>query len=126
MVPLQIGKYRGSKLDIHTRHPTPWFFRHLRGSGAPARVKNELWTLTHFVIGEHPRYYFSCIVALDATSYRPTRISVPFLFNSSLVEFCINIRVEGKKIKCIYSTVDDNLCEITFQIKDEDWIQVYR
>ena len=124
--PLQIGKYRGSKLDIHTLHPTPWFFRHLRGSGAPARVKNELWTLTHFVIGEHPRFYFSCIVALDAKSYRPTRVSVPFLFNSSLVEFCINIRVEGKKIKCIYSTVDDNLSEITFQIKDEDWIQVYR
>ena len=124
--PVQIGKYRGSKLDIHTRHPTPWFFRHLRGSGAPVRVKNELWTLTHFVIGEHPRIYFSCIVALDAKSYRPTRVSLPFLFNSSLVEFCINIRVEGKKIKCIYSTVDDNLSEITFQIKDEDWIQVYR
>ena len=124
--PVQIGKYRGSKLDIHTQHPTPWFFRHLRGSGAPARVKNELWTLTHFVIGEHPRIYFSCIVALDAKSYRPTRVSLPFLFNSSLVEFCINIRVEGKKIKCIYSTVDDNLSEITFQIKDEDWIQVYR
>ena len=124
--PLQIGTYRGSKLDIHTRHTTPWFFRHLRGSGAPARVKNELWVLTHFVIGEHPRYYFSCIVALDAKSYRPTRISVPFLFNSSLVEFSLNIRVEGKKIKCIYSTVDDNLSEVTFQIKDEDWIQVYR
>jgi hypothetical protein len=124
--PVQIGKYRGSKLDIHTRHTTPWFFRHLRGSGAPVRVKNELWTLTHFVIGEHPRIYFSCIVALDAKSYRPTRVSLPFLFNSSLVEFCINIRVEGKKIKCIYSTVDDNLSEITFQIKDEDWIQVYR
>lgn len=124
--PVQIGKYRGSKLDIHTKYPTPWFFRHLRGSGAPARVKNELWALTHFVIGEHPRIYFSCIVALDAKSYRPTRVSLPFLFNSSLVEFCINIRVEGKKIKCIYSTVDDNLSEITFQIKDEDWIQVYR
>ena len=124
--PLQVGKYRGSKLDIHTRHPTPWFFRHLRGSGAPAKVKNEWWALTHFVIGEHPRNYFSCIVVIDAESFRPKRISVPFLFHSTYVEFCSNIRVKGKTITCIYSTLDDNLSEISFQIKDEDWIQVYR
>jgi hypothetical protein len=124
--PLQVGKYRGSKLDIHTRHPTPWFFRHLRGSGAPAKVKNEWWALTHFVIGEHPRHYFSCIVVIDASSFRPKRISVPFLFHSTYVEFCSNIRVKGKTITCIYSTLDDNLSEISFQIKDEDWIQVYR
>jgi len=124
--PLQVGKYRGSKLDIHTRHPTPWFFRHLRGSGAPVKVKNELWALTHFVIGEHPRHYFSCVVVLDAGSYRPKRVSVPFLFHSTYVEFCSNLRVKGKTITCIYSTLDDNLSEISFQIKDEDWIQVYR
>ena len=124
--PLQVGKYRGSKLDIHTRHPTPWFFCHLRGSGAPAKVKNEWWALTHFVIGEHPRNYFSCVVVLDAASFRPKRISVPFLFHSTYVEFCSNIRVKGKTITCIYSTLDDNLSEISFQIKDEDWIQVYR
>jgi glycosyltransferase involved in cell wall biosynthesis len=124
--PLQVGKYRGSKLDIHTRHPTPWFFRHLRGSGAPAKVKNEWWALTHFVIGEHPRNYFSCVVVIDAESFRPKRISVPFLFHSTYVEFCSNIRVKGKTITCIYSTLDDNLSEISFQIKDEDWIQVYR
>jgi glycosyltransferase involved in cell wall biosynthesis len=124
--PLQIGKYRGSKLDIHTRHPTPWFFRHLRGSGAPAKVKNEWWALTHFVIGEHPRSYFSCVVVIDAASFRPKRISVPFLFHSTYVEFCSNIRVKGKTITCIYSTLDDNLSEISFQIKDEDWIQVYK
>jgi tetratricopeptide (TPR) repeat protein len=122
--PLQIGKYHGSKLDIHTRHTTPWFFRHLRGSGAPARTKNELWALTHFVIGEHPRNYFSCIVVLDDKTYVPKRISVPFLFHSNYVEFSMNIRVEGKNVKCIYSTLDDNPCEITFRIADEDWIQV--
>jgi glycosyltransferase involved in cell wall biosynthesis len=122
--PLQIGKYHGSKLDIHTRHTTPWFFRHLRGSGAPARTKNELWALTHFVIGEHPRNYFSCIVVLDDKTYIPKRISVPFLFHSNYVEFSMNIRVEGKNVKCIYSTLDDNPCEITFRIADEDWIQV--
>ena len=124
--PLQVGKYRGSKLDIHTRHATPWFFRHLRGSGAPVRVKNELWALTHFVIGEHPRHYFSCVVILDSVSFRPKRVSVPFLFHSTYVEFCSNLRVKGKTITCIYSTLDDNLSEISFQIKDEDWIQVYR
>lgn len=124
--PLQIGKFRGCKMDIHTRHPTPWFFRHLRGSAAPARTKNELWALTHFVIGEHPRNYFSCIVVLDDTTYRPKRVSIPFLFHSTYVEFSMNIRIEGKNVKCIYSTLDDNPCEITFQIKDEDWIQVYK
>jgi len=124
--PLQIGTYRGSKLDIHTRHATPWFFRHLRGSGAPARTKNELWALTHFVIGEHPRNYFSCIVVLDDKTYMPKRVSIPFLFHSNYVEFSMNIRVEGKNVKCIYSTLDDNPCEITFRMQDEDWIQVYK
>jgi len=124
--PLQIGKYRGSKIDIHTRHETPWFFRHLRGSGAPAHTKNEYWALTHFVIGEHPRNYFSCIVVLDDKTYVPKRVSVPFLFHSNYVEFSMNIRVEGKNVKCIYSTLDDNPCEITFRFKDEDWIQVYK
>jgi glycosyltransferase involved in cell wall biosynthesis len=123
--PLQVGKFNGAKMNIHTRHTTPWFFCHLRGSGAPARTKNELWTLTHFVIGEHPRNYFSCIVVLDDMTYAPKRVSVPFLFHSTYVEFSMNIRVEGKNVKCIYSTLDDNPCEITFRIKDEDWIQVY-
>ena len=123
--PLQVGKFNGAKMKIHTRHATPWFFRHLRGSGAPARTKNELWALTHFVIGEHPRNYYSCIVVLDDVTYSPKRVSVPFLFHSTHVEFSMNIRVIGKNIKCIYSTLDDNPCEITFRIKDEDWIQVY-
>lgn len=122
--PLQIGKFNGAKMNIHTRHPTPWFFRHLRGSGAPARTKNELWALTHFVIGEHPRNYFSCIVVMDDTTYAPKRVSIPFLFHSTYVEFSMNIRVEGKNVKCIYSTLDDNPCEITFRIKDEDWIHL--
>jgi glycosyltransferase involved in cell wall biosynthesis len=123
--PLQVGKFNGAKMNIHTRHTTPWFFRHLRGSGPPARTKNELWALTHFVIGEHPRNYYSCIVVLDDTTYSPKRVSVPFLFHSTHVEFSMNIRVIGKNVKCIYSTLDDNPCEITFRIKDEDWIQVY-
>ena len=61
---------------------------------------------------------------MDDTTYAPKRVSIPFLFHSTYVEFSMNIRVEGKNVKCIYSTLDDNPCEITFRIKDEDWIHL--
>jgi len=122
--PLQIGKFVDSKLVLHTTHKTPWFFKNLRGSAAPIVVKNELWALAHFVIGATPRVYYHCIVVLDNTTYAPKRISVPFLFYSKLIEFCINLSVKNDVITCMFAILDEAPYVATFKIPENSWIQV--
>ena len=122
--PLEIRTFVGTQAPIHTSHPTPAFFRHFRGSAAPIKVKNELWALTHFVIGERPRIYYHCIVVMDHATYRPKRISVPFLFYSKLIEFCINLSVVGSKITCMFAILDEAPYTATFSLTDDQWIQV--
>jgi hypothetical protein len=123
--PLEIRTFVGPRAPLHVSHETPWFFRHLRGSAAPIKVKNELWALTHFVIGATPRIYFHCIVVLDNATYRPKRISVPFVFYSKLIEFCINMSVSSaSKITCMFAILDEAPYTATFSIPDNQWIQV--
>lgn len=122
--PLEVRTFVGPRAPLHVSHQTPWFFRHLRGSAAPIKVKNELWALTHFVIGATPRIYFHCIVVLDNATYRPKRISVPFVFYSKLIEFCINLSVSGSKITCMFAILDEAPYTATFSIPDDQWIQV--
>ena len=122
--PLEIRTFVGTQAPLHKSHETPQFFKHFRGSAAPIKVKNELWALTHFVIGERPRIYYHCIVVMDDTTYRPKRISVPFLFYSKLIEFCINLSVSGSKITCMFAILDEAPYTATFSLSDDQWIQV--
>jgi hypothetical protein len=122
--PLEIREFSGNKAPLVVTHKTPWFFRNLRGSARPVVVKNELWALTHFVIGASPRIYYHCIVVLDAKTYIPKRISLPFLFYSELIEFCINMTVNGNSLTCMFAILDESPYLATFTIADTDWIQV--
>ena len=122
--PLEVRTFVGTQAPLNVSHTSPTFFKHLRGSAAPIKVKNELWALTHFVIGTTPRIYYHCIVVLDSTTYVPKRISVPFLFYSKLIEFCINLSVVGSKITCMFAVLDDAPYVATFSLSDDQWIQV--
>jgi len=121
--PLEIRSFAGNKAPLVKSYPTPWFFRHLRGSARPIKVKDELWALSHFVIGAAPRIYYHCIVALDAETYQPRRMTLPFLFYSELIEFCINLSVSGKMVTCMFAVLDDAPYTATFTLEDSDWIQ---
>ena len=123
--PLEVRKFAGSSSTVVSSHSTPWFFRNLRGSARPVTVKNELWALTHFVIGSSPRIYYHCIVVLDPKTYAPKRMSLPFVFYSELIEFCINLSVSGNKVTCMFAILDDAPYTATFAVTDTDWIQVY-
>ena len=52
-------------------------------------------------------------------------MSLPFVFYSELIEFCINLSVSGNKVTCMFAILDDAPYTATFAVTDTDWIQVY-
>lgn len=122
--PLEVGHLEETKLVIDTRHTTPWFFQHLRGSAAPIRLGNDLLFLVHFVEYTQPRKYYHCFVTLDATTYAPLRISLPFVFAASGIEYCIGVARTGSALECIFSSWDDNPRIVTIPLASIEWLHV--
>ncbi len=122
--PLQVGQIKSNKLAITKTHTTPWFFQHLRGSAVPFQVEKELWTLTHFVEYGSPRKYFHCMVVLDADTYKPLRISLPFAFRKIGIEYCIGMRPLEKAIEFVFSSWDDNPMITEIPLTSFQWLQV--
>jgi glycosyltransferase involved in cell wall biosynthesis len=122
--PLQVGQIRDSKFVVTTTHPTPWFFQHLRGSAPPFRVDSELWTLTHCVEYSSPRKYFHCWVVLDAVTYKPLRISLPFCFRKPSIEYCLGVTPTETAIECVVSSWDDSPMTIQIPLQSLQWIQM--
>lgn len=92
--PLTIGKVATcstgpSRLDISCEHPTPTWFRHLRGSAPPVELEDGLWTLVHIVAPKIPRVYLHCWVLLAKETYLPLAYSPPFHFKNLGVEYCL-------------------------------------
>jgi hypothetical protein len=123
--PLEVGKLVDNKLEIHTRHTTPWLFNHLRGSAIPIRVDDDLWVLVHYVEYSAPRKYFHCFVKLDATTYKPIAVSLPFVFRERTIEYAMGCRINEEKTKITFgfSTMDDNPCLMTVPVSEFQWIQ---
>jgi hypothetical protein len=120
--PLQMGVIKGSKLEIQATHPTPWFFKHLRGSAIPIRMGPEVWALVHYVEYSQPRKYYHCIVALDGDDYRPRRITLPFTFKATGIEYCLGWSSEGESLTFAFSSWDDNPCVTTAPLSRFEWI----
>jgi glycosyltransferase involved in cell wall biosynthesis len=122
--PLRVGQLSDNKLVVKTTHETPWFFRHLRGSAVPFRVDSELWALVHCVEYSTPRKYFHCMAVLDAATYKPLRISLPFAFRAVGIEYCIGMRPLERAIEFVFSSWDDNPCITEIALADFEWLQV--
>jgi glycosyltransferase involved in cell wall biosynthesis len=122
--PLQIGVVRDKSLVIQTTHTTPWFFKHLRGSAIPIRVGSELWALTHYVEYSQPRKYYHCIVALDGEEYIPRRMTLPFVFKASGIEYCLGWKMENEGITFAFSSWDDNPCLTTAPLSRFEWVSL--
>lgn len=120
--PLQVGSIKGGKLSIQASYPTPWFFKHLRGSAVPIRMGSDLWVLTHYVEYCQPRKYYHCIVTLDSEDYTPRRMCLPFLFKTPGIEYCLGWRVEGDSVTFAFSSWDDNPCLTTVPLSRFEWI----
>jgi len=119
--PLEIGRFEGAELKIIASYKMPWLFQHFRGSAIPVRVGNELWALVHFVEYTMPRKYFHCFVALDQRNYKPTRISVPFVFRQKTIEYCLGVTIKGTQATCYVSTMDDSPVIVEFDTSQLSW-----
>lgn len=122
--PLQVGQIKDNRLEITKTIETPWFFQHLRGSAVPFRVGPDLWCLLHFVEYGSPRSYYHCVVILNAETYVPHTISLPFRFRTSGIEYCLGARPVPNGIECAVSSWDDSPCIVTLPISDMKWLQL--
>ena len=122
--PLRIGQIEGNQLVFKQTLKTPDFFRHLRGSAVPTRVNDELWCLVHYVHHSTPRKYYHCIVKMNATTYKPNSISLPFVFRKEGIEYCLSMTYEKNELEFIFSSWDDNPCITRVPLELLEWIQV--
>ena len=120
--PFQIGTVKDDKLVIQATHKTPWFFKHLRGSAIPIRIGQELWALTHYVEYTQPRKYYHCIVALDGDDYTPQRLTLPFTFKATGIEYCLGWKVDQEGVTFAFSSWDDNPCLTTAPLSRFEWL----
>lgn len=120
--PLQIGTVKSEGLVIQAHHPTPWYFKHLRGSACPIRVGTELWALVHSVEYSQPRKYFHSIVALDGEDYTPLRVSLPFCFKETGIEYCLGWEKTNNELTFAFSSWDDNPCVVTAPLTRFEWL----
>jgi glycosyltransferase involved in cell wall biosynthesis len=120
--PLHILNTKG---EIVTTHETPpWFFL-LRGS-APAKLyKGRLWALAHFVEYTNPRKYYHCFVTLQPDTYKPVSVSLPFVFKSPGVEYCVSFTItESGTIDCYVSFQDQASSVVTFSEDDLEFLSI--
>jgi hypothetical protein len=119
---LRIGHLDGTKLVIDKEHATPWLFQHIRGSAVPIQVRDELWCLVHFVMYSSPRKYYHCIVSLDAKTYAPKQMTLPFMFRSEGIEYCLSMTQVKNELEFVFSSWDDNPMSTRAAISDLEWI----
>jgi hypothetical protein len=105
-------------------HPTSPFWSLLRGSAPPIRVGDEWWALTHCVQYSKPRMYYHCVVALDPSTYAPRRISLPFVFRSPGIEYCVSVRHVEESLECYVSFQDTEASRATIPLSALRWISV--
>jgi hypothetical protein len=69
-------------------YTVPPLFKLFRGSAPPFKKESEWWILVHMVEYSKPRVYYHCFVVVDE-NYKPTRVSLPFVFKSPEIEYCV-------------------------------------
>lgn len=101
----------------------PPFFQLLRGSAPPFQRNGEWWTLVHFVDYTKPRRYYHCFVILSS-DFVPRRVSLPFVFQSVGVEYCICIQDVGDAVECYTSSNDSNPTRVRIPNSALSWLSI--
>lgn len=123
--PLNIGKIIGNKFVSAIKHTTPNIFKLFRGS-APTRIHDDsLWALVHLTECSKPRKYYHCFVELEMNTYKPKRMTLPFVFRSVGVEYCLSFDFKDHTtIRCYASFMDSNPAIVEFNTDDLEWISI--
>ena len=61
----------------------------MRGSTPGVVVNDEIWFINHIVSYEDRRYYYHCIVVLDAKTYKLKKYTPLWTFEKSKVEYTL-------------------------------------
>ena len=109
--------------DKHVIYQTPPFFSLLRGSGTPMKCGDDWWVLTHMVEYSHPRIYYHCFVVLDS-NYKPKQVSLPFVFRSVSIEYCVYSRFVEDAIECFCTQNEKDPGIATIPLSALEWILV--
>jgi hypothetical protein len=104
-------------------HPTPPMFSLFRGSAPPVRVPGGWWVLVHMVEYSKPRAYTHCFVRLN-TEFQPTAISLPFVFQSSSIEYCVSTHLIDGGIECYVSRMDRDPAVVTIRREELEWVSI--
>jgi glycosyltransferase involved in cell wall biosynthesis len=104
-------------------HSTPPLFSLFRGSAPPIRRGDEWWALVHLVHYSKPRKYYHCFVVLNST-FKPLRMSLPFVFQSPGIEYCVSMRLLEETAECYVSFQDCNASRVTIAYEDLEWVSV--
>jgi hypothetical protein len=115
--PLQLGEIKNNKLIIDTTKETPSIFKHLRGSSNIVEYNNEYWCVVHGVKYTTPRKYYHMIVILDK-EYNLKKYSVPFYFETYMIEYCLGVLIENNNLCMSVSRNDSNPIIVKVYIKN--------
>jgi hypothetical protein len=85
---------------------------------------SDLWVLTHFVEYSQPRKYYHCIVAIDGEDYKPLRLTLPFTFKATGIEYCLGWENTKEGLTFAFSSWDDNPCLTTVPHSHFEWINL--
>lgn len=100
-------------------YQVPPLFKLFRGSAPPFKKGNEWWVLVHMVEYSKPRIYYHCFVILDE-SYKPTKVSLPFVFKDIGIEYCVCATENALYI----STNDKDSARIDYSPDNLSWISI--
>lgn len=104
-------------------HSTPPMFSLFRGSAPPVKQGDEWWALVHFVHYSKPRKYYHCVVVLDA-AFKPLRLSLPFVFRSASIEYCVSMRIANGALECYVSFMDSDASRVRIGLADLHWVSI--
>jgi hypothetical protein len=102
---------------------TPPLFSFFRGSGNPVKKDDCYWVLVHLVEYSKPRVYQHCFVELSK-SLVPTRVTLPFVFKSPSIEYCVSFRLIETSVEFYVSFMDKDPHKIIIDTSNFEWISI--
>lgn len=116
--PFEVLDRQGIRRSI----PTPPLFSAFCGSAPPISVGNAFWTLVHMVEYSKPRKYYHLFVETQSID-KVTRITLPFVFKSAAVEYCVSCRLsDPTTVTCYVSFADANPTQVDIPFSSLDWV----
>jgi hypothetical protein len=110
-------KIENNILTINKSIDTPNIFKHVRGSSNVVEYNNEYWVVVHGVKYTTPRKYYHMIVILNK-EYKVKKYTVPFYFDTYMIEYCLGLLIEDNTIYMTASRNDSNPIIVKVKVND--------